>query len=189
MRGVGLDGDGCRGGAGGQHGEQRWGLAGGVADYGDVARGTVGDEEEVLVGASGEGERVGGGADVQAGKPLTVVDGVERKGVGAGVGDPQGAVVGRDDAALRAVADAKGLRDLIGGGRNFGDGAGDGVRDEELSAIGLEDQVFGGFADVEQGEDVVCGERGIVPCGPGVGSGCERERKHLAGSLARDEGL
>ena len=55
----------------------------------------------MLVGREGEG--IGAGAGVDAVDELAVVDAVEADGVGAEVGDPEGAVVAADDAVMGLV--------------------------------------------------------------------------------------
>ena len=120
---------------------------------------------------------------------LAVVDAVEADGVGAEVGDPEGAVVGADDAVDGLAADGIGAADLVGPGGDLGDAVGAEVGDEDLAAVGLEGEVDGGLADVEEGEEVVGGEGGVLSGGPGVGCGGEADGHDLMSGGAGDEGF
>ena len=91
----------------------------------------VGGEQQVLVG--GEGERVGCGAGADAGDaavyPSSMLQTLTESA--AEVGDPEGAVVGADDAVDRLVADGIGAFDFVGPGLDLGEG----VRSRSWSRI------------------------------------------------------
>lgn len=110
----GFDGNGVGGAAGGEDGEEGGALFALGADDGDVAGAGVGGEEEVLVG--GEGKGFGGGACVDGGYELAVVDAVDADEVSTEVGDPEGAVVAADDAVHWLAADGVSAEDLVSPG-------------------------------------------------------------------------
>ena len=81
---------------------------------------------------------------------------------GAEVADPEGGVVGGDDAVGGVFADEGCAADFVGAGGDLGDGVAVEVGDEDLAAVGLHGEVDGGLADVEEVEQVV----GLCGMGP-----------------------
>ena len=183
----GLYGDGVGGAAGGEDGEKGGALFSLGADDGDVAGVCVGGQEEMLVG--GEGQSFRGGAGVDSGYELAIVDAVDADEVCAEVRYPEGAVVAADDALHGLAADGVSAEDFVGPGGDFRDAVGAEVGDEDLAAVGLEGEMNGREAYVEQGEDVIGGECGVLLGGPGAGSGGEIDGHDLMAGGTGDEGL